>query len=522
MPSDKKDKGTSEEKVAFTIDDEKEMDGAIPDGNELESSKVKFVNGGTAADAVVDVEGKTHVHKPAFVGLTKDELMEFEKDPYWVKVRWVLLILFWVIWVAMLVAAIVIIVVAPKCPPRPDLQWWQSDVVYNVYPRSFKDSNSDGVGDLAGFKEQIGHLKDELGASSIYMNPIFPSGGQDTGYDITNHTEIDPVFGTIDEFKALMRSLHKKGTKMRVILDYVPNHTSDKHQWFTKSRSRTDPYTDYYVWQDGKNGGADPPNNWVSVFGGSAWTKDPIRGQYYLHQFNKAQPDLNLRNPDVQQELKDILLFWLHAGVDGFRVDAAAHLFESEGFEDEDPSSDPNAPPAGEYGSLDHDRTTFQPETYQILTEWRELLDGLKKDDGRERVLMVEAYPTTANQTQSLYMYKGMPGAHMPTNMALIDLKAGCDATCIQSLVDDYMDMTDGTEYWRNWQTGNHDKSRVATRLGQEELVSVVNMMLLTLPGTPISYYGEEIGMHDVAIDASQKMDQSGDRDPQRTPMPWS
>ncbi|ELU15089.1 hypothetical protein CAPTEDRAFT_160914 [Capitella teleta] len=520
-------KGSSEERVAFNLadgKDEKDLDGANhEDYVDGDTSKVKFVNG-DAADAVVDIDGRTHVEprKSQFIGLSKTELMAFEKDPYWVKVRWVLLALFWIIWIGMLVAAITIIVLAPKCPPRKDLKWWQESTIYQVYPRSFKDTNGDGIGDLKGIHDRLDYLQNDLKTKAIYVNPMYESGGQDTGYDITNHTHLDKTFGTIEIFKDLVHALHKRDIKL--IMDFVPNHSSNKHPWFTKSQRGEAPYDDYYVWHPGKNDTGFPPekpNNWLSVFGGSAWEWDDTRQAYYLHQFSTAQPDLNVRNPAVREELKKILLYWLKNGVDGFRVDAVAHLFETQNL-----LSDENLVPGGNgYHSLDHSLTTFQRETYELLTEWRAMLDSLTKDDGKDRLLMVEAYAKTPNQTLQLLNYDSKPGAHLSTNMALLDLKANFSAASLRDLVNGFMDPFEGMDLWPNWQTGNHDVSRVVSRLGNnQELTNVINMMLMTLPGTAFTYYGEEIGMHDVEIPVDQQQDKAGspNRDPQRTPMQWS
>jgi glycosidase len=524
--SKEKEAGTNEERVAFNLDDSaKEADepnhDEYPEGD---TAKVKFVNGG-AADAIVDIDGKVHVEpKSQFVGLSKSELMAFEKDPYWVKVRWVLLVLFWIIWVGMLVAAIVIIVLAPKCPPRKDLKWWQQSTIYQVYPRSFKDSNGDGVGDIGGIHEKLDYLQKDLKTKAIYINPIYSSGGKDTGYDITNHTEIDPIFGDMANFASLVRAMHKRD--MKIIMDFVPNHSSKDHPWFLKSKKGEKPYDKYYVWHPGKNtttgGRRDVPNNWLSVFGGSAWEWDEDRQQYYLHQFASAQPDLDIRNPDVKEELKKIMLYWLENGVDGFRVDAVSHLFEGDLNQDE-PVAEGKTYSTEDYKSLNHTLTTFQPETFELLTEWRALLDGLTKDDGKDRLLMVEAYTETPEQTLKLLNFNDKPGAHLSTNMALLSLKEDCRAECIQSLVNGFMDPFEGMEVWPNWQTGNHDVSRVVTRMGGQTLTNAVQMLLLTLPGTAFTYYGEEIGMHDVNVTGQeQDLAASPSRDPQRTPMQWT
>lgn len=495
-------------------------------GPDLDSSKVKFINGG--ADAQVDLgpagDGQ-------FVGMSKEELMKYANDPYWVRVRWVMLILFWLAWFAMLAAAIVIIILAPKCAPRPNLQWWQKSTMYQVYPRSFKDTNKDGFGDLQGVHDNLGYLKDKLNVSAVWLNSIYPSPNKDWGFDISDYKGIHSDFGTMDDFSSLKTAMHKKG--MKLVMDFVPNHTSRNHTWFINSEANEEEFAAYYIWHPGKpsagGGRNDPPNNWLSVFGGSAWTWSDKRSAYYYHQFSAEQPDLNLTNPAVQNELKDVLRFWMEKGVDGFRVDAAAHLVESSNLnEDEPPSQKGGA--EGEYESLSHTLTTFQPGSYELVSDWRVLLDEVSDKTEKYRFLMVEAYGTP-NETQNFYEYKGRKGADMPSNMNLINLEKDCSAHCVHDLVENWMStMPEGR--WANWVLGNHDRSRVATRVG-DELVNAANMLLLTLPGTPVVYYGDEIGMVDGDISYSDTRDPIGikageanykkvSRDPERTPMQWS
>jgi alpha-glucosidase len=209
--------------------------------------------------------------------------------------------------------------------------WWQRGIVYQVYPRSFQDSDRDGVGDLNGIAARLDHFVD-MGVDAVWISPIYPSPMADFGYDVSDYKGIDPLFGNLDDFDRLVAAAHARGLK--IILDFVPNHTSDQHPWFAESRSsRDNPKRDWYIWRDGKPDGS-APNNWVSEFGGSAWTFDEITGQYYYHAFLKEQPDLNWRNPDVRAAMYDALRFWLDRGVDGFRVDAIHHLIEAEQLRD--------------------------------------------------------------------------------------------------------------------------------------------------------------------------------------------
>nr|CAD7415550.1 unnamed protein product [Timema poppensis] len=251
-----------------------------------------------------------------------------------------------------------------KKTPEDALDWWETAVFYQVYTRSFKDSDGDGIGDLQGITENLDYLSD-LGVSVVCLAPIFSSPMVDFGYDIDNYIDIDPIFGTLKDFERLVEKAKRLGIK--VILDFVPNHTSKQHEWFLKSRQREEPYTDYYVWRDspGRSTSIRPPNNWLSVFGGSAWTWDNVRGQYFLHQFTEDQPDLNFRCPAVRQEMK-VRAF-------GFRVDAVSHLFEDYQFRDE-PESVLDAED-WEYTFLEHPLTRDLSQNYWLVQEWRQVLD---------------------------------------------------------------------------------------------------------------------------------------------------
>lgn len=473
-----------EEKVAL-----KDAEADAAENDQMDPTKVQFVNGGTA-DARVDIEGKTKL-APEFTGLTKEELMKFADDPFWVKIRWVMLILFWVVWVAMLGAAIAIIIVAPKCPPRPKQDWWQKSSIYSVYPKSFKDTNDDGYGDLAGIHQNLDYFK-SLNATVVSLGALTPSTGTDAGYEVTDYQNIDSIYGTMDEFDSLRVAMHKKG--MKLVMDFVPNHSSKNHTWFKKSQKKEEGFEDYYIWMP--NTGS-LPNDWKNSAGEPAWTLDAERDEYYYHRFASSQPDLNLRNEDVKQEMKNILTFWMGHGVDGFRVKGAAYLVES---------SDTSANGGAEY----------QVESYELLTSWRELLDAQGEEDGKSKFLMVDSMGNV-NQTAQFYTYEEMPGAHLVENRILYELTEGCNAKCVSDLVDRWMSDLGASGLPTSWETGNHYRSRVATRMNEEKFTDAINMLVLTLPGTSITYYGEEIGMHDVNnADAGTKYDKY------RTPLQWS
>uniref|UniRef100_A0A2H8TQA6 alpha-glucosidase n=1 Tax=Melanaphis sacchari TaxID=742174 RepID=A0A2H8TQA6_9HEMI len=411
-----------------------------------------------------------------------------------------------------------------------ELDWWQNTVIYQVYPRSFKDSNGDGIGDLRGIKEMANYFN-ETGIGAIWLSPIFESPQADFGYDISNFMEIDSIYGTMDDFLSLKNELKKFG--IRILLDFVPNHSSDEHEWFKKSVQRIDPYTEYYVWHDGKfneDGERVPPNNWRTYFDGSAWEWSEERGQYYLHQFTFKQPDFNYKSPKLLDEMKEVLKFWLNAGIDGFRMDALPYIMEDDEFKDE-PLIDSNTKDDNyTYFLLDHIYTRDQPGTYKIVEEFRTVLDEYTNKDKQTKLMLVEAY-ATINYTMDYYSQE-TPRAHMPFNFNFITyLKKTSSAVDIKNTINLWLDnMPKGQ--WANWVLGNHDNMRLASRFGQE-MVDPMNMLTMMLPGTAITYYGEEIGMADFTIRWDQTVDPSGknggeakfevnSRDPCRTPFQWN
>ncbi len=396
-----------------------------------------------------------------------------------------------------------------------NFKWWERGIIYQIYPRSFMDSNGDGVGDLGGIRNKLGYLQ-WLGVDAIWISPIYPSPMADFGYDISNYTDIDPIFGTLNDFDALLADAHDRGLK--VLLDYVPNHTSDQHPWFLDSRSSRDSAKrDWYIWRDPKAGGG-PPNNWLSNFGGGAWEWDEKTGQYYYHAFLKEQPDLNWRNPEVQGAMLNVLRFWLDRGVDGFRVDVMHHLAKDTEFRDNPPNPEWQ-PGMSPYRELLTTYTADLPEVQEIVAELRNVLD--KYDD---RMLVGEIY-LPVERLMTYYGASGK-GAHLPFNFQLIGLP--WNAREIAAAVERYEALLPSYA-WPNWVLGNHDKSRVATRVGPAQ-ARVAAMLLLTLRGTPTMYYGDEIGMHDVPIPVEQVQDPFEKnvpglglgRDPERTPMQWS
>ncbi len=393
--------------------------------------------------------------------------------------------------------------------------WWQRGVIYQVYPRSFLDTDGDGIGDLPGIARELAYLG-WLGVDAVWISPVYPSPMADFGYDISDYTAIDPRFGTLSDLDALIDEAHRLG--LRVILDYVPNHTSDEHPWFRASRSsRSDPRRDWYVWRDPAPGGG-PPNNWRSVFGGSAWTWDEATGQYHYHAYLREQPDLNWRHPEVQRAMLDVLRFWLDRGVDGFRVDALRQLVEDDALRD-NPANPEYHSGLGPYHALLPVYTSDLPETLRMAALMRGVVDRYP-----DRLLIGELHLPI----ERLVAYYGADGdgVHLPANFHLISVK--WQARAVAQLIAAY-EAALPSGAWPNWVLGNHDCHRVSTRLGPAQ-ARVAAMLLLTLRGTPTLYYGDEIGMADVEIPPDLVQDPwernvpglGLGRDPERTPMQWA
>ncbi|XP_013786502.1 maltase 1-like [Limulus polyphemus] len=483
-------------------------------------TKVKFSPEKGHADengeAKVDIENVQN-----FVGLGKEELMKYANDPFWIRLRMLLFILFWVLWVAMLIGAVIIIVLAPRCPPPPQREWWQKSSIYQVYVKSFKDSNGDGVGDLKGLTSKLDYF-DSLGVKALALNPIYPSGSEVGGYDITNHTDINTDYGTMADFEDLLNKMKDKD--MKIILDFVPNHSSNNHWWFQQSEKRVDPYTDYYVWADPKpspDGGRKEPNNWKSVDGGSAWEWSSVRGQYYLHQFKVSEADLNLRNEIVKEELVDILMFWLNKGVDGFRINDVSYLFEDEMLKDEPLSGDTDAG-SDDYSSLNHIYTRGLPETFNLLKEWKEILLNFSDTSSSYSVMILDA-KDDLNTTKLYYGTSSEPLADIPCNYELLKLNEDSTAQDLYNAMSSWMQLL-SSMVWPNWVLGTLDTPRLANRIGHD-LLDGMHMVTMLAKGTPLTFFGDELGMEDSPdrfSDFSKITKKGGTQKVDPSPMQWS
>ncbi|MCX7683103.1 MAG: alpha-amylase family glycosyl hydrolase [Anaerolineae bacterium] len=404
-----------------------------------------------------------------------------------------------------------------------NLHWWQRGVVYQIYPRSFKDTTGNGVGDLQGIIEQLSYLNDgtprSLGVDAIWLSPFYPSPMADFGYDVSDYCNVDPLFGDLATFDRLVEEAHRRGIK--VIIDWVPNHTSDQHPWFLESRSsRDNPKRDWYIWRDPRPDGS-PPNNWGSFFGGPAWTFDEHTGQYYLHQFVKEQPELNWRNPEVRAAMLDVLRFWLDRGVDGFRMDVIGLLIKDAELRDNppDPNAPPDLPPNDIFGRQLHIYNWDQDEVHEVIREIRRVLD--EYDD---RCGIGEVW----GELPRWIKYYGENGdeLHLPFNFRLLWLP--WQARAMRRSVDELEAALPGFA-WPNYVLGNHDQPRLASRFGGEAQARAAALMLLTLRGTPTLYYGDELGMENGVIPPEKVQDPQGinlgverTRDVARTPMQWN
>ncbi|MEN8113547.1 MAG: alpha-amylase family glycosyl hydrolase [Actinomycetota bacterium] len=404
---------------------------------------------------------------------------------------------------------------APSAPEP----WWKTAVVYQIYPRSFRDTTGNGVGDLNGITDRLDYLADTLGIDAIWVSPFYRSPMADFGYDVADYTDVDPLFGTLTDFDRLLTEAHRRGLK--VIIDWVPNHTSDQHAWFTESRSsRTSPKRDWYVWRDAKPDGS-LPNNWQAVFGGPAWEYDEHTDQHYLHSFLPQQPDLNWRNPEVVEAMHDTLRFWLDRGVDGFRIDVAHFIMKHPDLADNPPAPPPadeaDFKEMGDYDEWSHINDKGHPDVHEAFRGIRRVLDEYD-----ERFAVGEIHIFDWDEWAAYY--GDGDELHMPFNFSLIWAEWTADAIRrrIQGL-----EAAIPPHGWPNYVLGNHDEQRLATRYADRN-VAAATVLLLTLRGQPTLYYGDELGLPETRVPAELEQDPWGlrvpgmSRDGSRTPMQWT
>ena len=402
----------------------------------------------------------------------------------------------------------------------PPASWWRDGVLYQIYPRSFADSDGDGIGDLRGIVGRLDHLQ-WLGIDGIWLNPTMPSPNDDWGYDVADYTGVHPELGTLEDLDALIAAAGERG--MRVLLDLVPNHTSDRHAWFVDALSGRDArHRDYYVWADpGPEGG--PPNNWESNFGGSAWQLHEPTGQYYLNNFLPSQPDLNWWNDEVRDAFDEILRFWYDRGVAGFRIDVCHAIIKDRELRD-DPAVTPDDHPEVRKRGLKQVFSMNRPEVHDVLRRWRTLSDGFDP----ARVLVGETYVLDLD---TLIPYYGNGEDELNLAFNFLFVHAPLDAAELREIVEGVEEkLPEGA--WPVYTGSNHDAGRLATRWAADDprRARAALTMLLGLRGTPFLYYGDELGLPEVPIDfetaldpvARRTGDPSRNRDVCRTPMPWS
>lgn len=407
--------------------------------------------------------------------------------------------------------------------PSPDIagqcEWWHGAVIYQIYPRSFCDANGDGVGDLPGIAARLDYVA-SLGVDAIWISPFFKSPMRDFGYDVADFCDVDPVFGTLADFDALVAKAHSLGLK--VIIDQVYSHTSDECVWFAESRrDRINPKADWYVWADAKADGG-PPNNWQSVFGGPAWTWDEGRRQYYLHNFLAAQPDLNVRNPEVQQALLDVAAFWLGRGVDGFRLDAANYYMHDAHLRDNPPAAGPRQDRPYVLQAATYNKS--QPENLRFIENLRALINHYP-----ERFTVAEIGDHDAIAEMADYT-AGKNRLNTAYSFVFIDSDE-VNPSLIRTAIEHW---TQASSAWPSWTFSNHDRARVVSRWGgtrpREAFANLMNAVLLTLRGIIFLYQGEELGLPQADIpfdklrdpEAIRNWPQTLGRDGARTPLPWT
>jgi alpha-glucosidase len=408
-------------------------------------------------------------------------------------------------------------------------RWPEGAIVYQIYPRSFYDANNDGIGDIPGITKKLEYLED-LGINAIWLSPFYPSPMADFGYDVADYVDVDPIFGKLSDMDELIKEAHKH--KIKIMVDLVPNHSSDEHEWFRASRqSREGKYADWYIWRDArgkdKDGKPIPPNNWLDIFTGeTAWEWEPAREQFYLHSFDVHQPDLNWANPEVREAIKSAMRFWLDLGVDGFRVDAVRFMGKDPLFKNNPPNPDYVPGQGSKYGSIKHIYSQGRPQLYAYLAEMAAVLKE-KKYQKSPRFMVTESYPETKNHVREyLAFYEGMdPQVAAPFNFEGLGLPWEAEPwgkflAKFHKALNDF-----SPNCVASYAFGNHDQHRLATRLGDSAARSAA-VMLLTLPGMSFIYNGEEIGMVNGHVPEDLVQDPAAasgaGRDPERTPLQWT
>lgn len=451
---------------------------------------VAFLPNGNEKMDEVELYEKDPKPSSKFGGLTKEELSEFADDPFWVRTRRILFVAFWVVWVAMIIAAAAIIALSPRCPAKPPQKWWDTGIVYRVFVKSFKDSNEDGRGDFNGLRENLDHVA-KLQAKALALSPFFATSSveEETGTDVVDFKAPNEALGTLAEAQALFKECRKRGLK--IILEIDPNHSSKDHPNFKKSALKSDNLEDYYVWSNTSDAN-NPPKGWKGEDGKSpAWFFNAKRGEWYYSRKGAAFPELNYWSVTVKNAMMDVFRFWMDEGVDGFFLHSAAFLYESKNLEDT-------------HGFVN------QPASHVFIAEIRKVLDDYTSVTGKDYVLIVDGQDGTGTTaTQNQFYHDGTnPGANIVVNnqfLTRLNCRDNYSGVCISDLVDGVANSTDSSDMrrgneakwgWPNWAVSSPAAGRLGSRLkGRDELKDAFNLLLLTMRGTPILWYGDEIGM---------------------------
>ncbi|XP_064644362.1 amino acid transporter heavy chain SLC3A1-like isoform X2 [Lineus longissimus] len=442
-----------------------------------------------------------------YAGMGKEELLQHSGTRVWKNMRNIFIWFFFLCWVVLVCTSIALIVVFPRCKVAKKTAWWEETTVYWIYPKSFQDSDKNGRGDIKGIENRLGHLTD-IGVDTFLLDTILQNGGEpsESGYDVTSFVNIDPVYGNLMAVESLINKTHEKG--LHLLMTFIPNHTGTKHAWFIESaKDKTNAYRNFFIWRDCGSAGTQPPNNWLSMFDKSAWTFNANRTQCYFHQGTEFQPDLNLRNTQVQKEIEKAMTFWLEKGVDGFYIPRASYLFE-----DYDLRNETTNPSGNGYNSLMHNYTQNLADTHGMIKRWRRFLDDFSlQNNVSAKFLLLDGWGTTPEEAKQYYE---ADEAIELVNHRLQAMENTCNGKCVKGLVEGWL--TGIGAQRTNWPVTSPSLSRPANRFGVNYL-NALNMLSLLLPGTGLVYYGDELGMVDSAATGL-----SDPMDAYRSPMQWS
>ncbi|XP_076437122.1 alpha-glucosidase-like isoform X2 [Babylonia areolata] len=478
-----------------------------------EDFKTERSNSAAAGSGGKEKAGEEAEDRP-YRGMGKEDLLRHSGKPFWRRLRYICMSVVMVGWLALIITVVALVLIYPRCRSAPDQRWWKTAVVYRIYVRSFQDHDGDGIGDLDGIRTQLGYLKD-IGVTTISLSPIYrTSPGSDSDTEVVNHTDIAPEYGTLFKFIRLVNSSHAHG--IRVLMDFIPNHTGLDHPWFLESRNgTTNLKRNFYVWESGAGDNKlRKPNNWRSVYNESAWSIVFERDQYYLHQFQRSQPDLNLRSSEVKEQLQNVLKYWLDLGVDGFYIRDSGYLFED--YDIRDSALLTNESDSDSYDSYNHTYTYGRNEIHDVFARWRAFLDDYGNKTGRYKLL----YADRSGAVQDIMQYYGhfnRDGVNFPLNTFCLHVDQSTRGQGVANVVRQWINSMP-SDRWANWLGGTDSSPRLIDRLGEKAIRPFLTLIML-LPGTPVVYYGDEIGMSGLPV--AEEVDGGQRNLSMRSPMQW-